>query len=95
VYKQALKVPRNTSNQLVFFEMGRYPLQVQWLQRTISYWNKLVANKANSELLDFVLDAGLYQGLEEDHDCWALQLMHGLQLADPDTDWADTHACCN
>ncbi len=29
VYKQALKVPRNTSNQLVFFEMGRYPLQVQ------------------------------------------------------------------
>jgi hypothetical protein len=23
-------------------------------------------NKANSELLDFVLDAGLYQGLEED-----------------------------
>jgi hypothetical protein len=65
-------------------------LQVQWLQRTISYWNKLVANKANSELLDFVLDAGLYQGLEEDHDCWALQLMHGLQLADPDTDW-ETH----
>ena len=64
--------------------MGRYPLQVQWLQRTISYWNKLVANKANSELLDFVLDAGLYQGLEEDHDCWALQLMHGLQLAEPD-----------
>jgi hypothetical protein len=50
----------------------------------------LVANKANSELLDFVLDAGLYQGLEEDHDCWALQLMHGLQLADPDTDW-ETH----
>jgi hypothetical protein len=78
--------------------MGRCPLQVQWLQRTISCWNKLVANKANSELLDFVLDAGVYQGLENDHDCcncWAKQLMHVsglqyLQLADPDTDW-ETH----
>jgi hypothetical protein len=38
----------------VFLEMGRYPMQIQWLQRTLSYWNKLVANKANSELLDFV-----------------------------------------
>jgi hypothetical protein len=90
VYKQALKVPRNTSNQLVFFEMGRYPLQVQWLQRTINYWNKLVANKANSDMLDFVLMAGVHQGLVHDHDCWAKQLMHGLQFADPDTDW-ETH----
>jgi hypothetical protein len=90
VYKQALKVPRNTSNQLVFFEMGRYPLQVQWLQRTINYWNKLVANKANSELLDFVVTAGVHQGLVHDHDCWAKQLMRGLQFADPDTDW-ETH----
>jgi hypothetical protein len=55
VYKQALKLPRSTSNLLVFLEMGRYPMQIQWLQRTLSYWNKLVANKANSELLDFVL----------------------------------------
>ncbi len=40
----------------VFMEMGRYPMrQIQWLQRTLSYWNKLVANKANSELLDFIL----------------------------------------
>jgi hypothetical protein len=31
VYKQALKVPRSTSNQLVFMEMGRYPMQIQWL----------------------------------------------------------------
>ncbi len=27
-------------------------MQIQWLQRTLSYWNKLVANKAESELLD-------------------------------------------
>jgi hypothetical protein len=55
VYKQALKLPRSTSNYsnlLVFLEMGRYPMQIQWLQRTLSYWNKLVANKAESELLD-------------------------------------------
>ncbi len=53
VYKQALKVPRSTSNMLVFMEMGRYPMQIQWLQRTLSYWNKLVANKANRELIGF------------------------------------------
>jgi hypothetical protein len=37
VYKQALKLPRSTSNLLVFLEMGRYPMQIQWLQRTLSY----------------------------------------------------------
>jgi hypothetical protein len=42
---------------------GRYPMQMQWLQRTLSYRNKLVANKANSELLDFVLAAEVHQGL--------------------------------
>ncbi len=58
VYKQALKLPRSTSNLLlVFLEMGRYPMQIQWLQRTLSYWNKLVANKANSKLLKCVLAA--------------------------------------
>ncbi len=55
MYTQALKLPRSTSNLLVFLEMGRYPMQIQWLQRTLSYWNKLVANKADSELLYFVL----------------------------------------
>ncbi len=58
MYKQALKLPRCTSNLL---EMGRYPMQIQWLQRTLSYRNKLVANKANSELLDFVLAAEVHQ----------------------------------
>jgi hypothetical protein len=38
-------------------------MQMQWLQRTLSYQNKLVANKANSELLDFVLAAEVHQGL--------------------------------
>jgi hypothetical protein len=87
VYKQALKVPRSTSNLLVFMEMGRYPMQIQWLQRTLRYWNKLVANKANSELLDFVLAAEVHQGLFMDRECWAKELLDGLMFVDPSTDW--------
>jgi hypothetical protein len=87
VYKQALKVPRSTSNLLVFMEMGRYPMQIQWLQRTLSYWNKLIANKANSELLDFVLAAEVHQGLFMDRDCWAKELLEGLMFVDPSKDW--------
>ncbi len=49
VYKQALKVPRSTSNQLAYLEMGRYPMQIQWLQRTLSYWNKLVASQQSQQ----------------------------------------------
>ncbi len=80
MYKQALKVPRSTSNMLVFMEMGRYPMQIQWLQRTLSYWNKLVANKANSELLDFVLAAEVHQGLFMDRDCWTKELLEALMF---------------
>ncbi len=52
-------------------------MQIQWLQRTLSYWNKLVANKANNELLDFVLAAEVWQGLHKDHDCWDKELLGG------------------
>jgi hypothetical protein len=85
VYKQALKLPRSTSNLLVFMEMGRYPMHIQWLQRTLSYWNKLFANKAESELLDFILAAEVWQGLHQDHDhdCWAKELLAGLMFVDP------------
>ncbi len=73
---------------LVFMEMGRYPImQIQWLQRTLSYWNTLVANKANSELLDFVLAAEVHHGLFMDRDCWANELLGGLMFADPSNDW--------
>ena len=54
MYKQALKLRRSTSKLLVFLEMGRCPMQIQWLQRTLRYWNKLVANKANSKLWCFI-----------------------------------------
>jgi hypothetical protein len=87
-FKQALKLPRSTSNLLVFnLEMGRYPMQIQWLQRTLRYWNKLVTNKADSEMLDFVLAAEVWQGLHKDHDCWAKELLEGLRFVDPSKDW--------
>jgi hypothetical protein len=47
----------------------------------------LVANKADSELLDFVLAAEVWQGLHEDHDCWAKELLAGLMFVDHSKDW--------
>jgi hypothetical protein len=70
-------------------------MQIQWLQRTLSYWNKLVANKADSKLLDFVLAAEVWQGLhpDRDHDCWAKELLAGLMLlCGPQQRLEDPHA---
>ncbi len=51
VYKRALGpspgLPSSTSNMLVYFEMGRYPMQIGWLVRTVKYWNKRVADSTN------------------------------------------------
>ncbi len=88
MYKHLLGVKRSTGNMLVFFEMGKYPMQVQWLLRTINYWNKLVADKANSQLLLQTLEANVHFGLKEGKACWSRELLAGLQLADPDCDWA-------
>ena len=44
VYKRALGLPSSTSNLLVHFEMSRYPMQIEWLVRTVKYWNKRVAD---------------------------------------------------
>jgi hypothetical protein len=58
--------------------MGRYPMQIQWLQRshaelsTGTSW--LLTKPTYSELLDFVLAAEVWQGLSKDHDCWAKEL---------------------
>jgi hypothetical protein len=57
-------VPRNTSNQLVLFAMGHYPLQMQWLQHTINYRDNRVANKARSDLLNFILTAGASESIK-------------------------------
>jgi hypothetical protein len=48
VYKRALGLPSSTSNMLAaYFEMGRYPLQISWLVRTVKYWNKREADTTN------------------------------------------------
>jgi hypothetical protein len=31
VYKHSLGVPRSTASLLTFLEVGRYPMQIQWL----------------------------------------------------------------
>jgi hypothetical protein len=62
-------------------------MQIQWLQRTLSSWNKLVANTASSELLDFVLTTEVHPGLLIDCDCWAKELLEGLMFVDPSKDW--------
>jgi hypothetical protein len=56
------------------------------------------ANKVNSELLDFVLAAEVWQGLHEDHDhdCWAKELLAGLMFVDPNKDRRPTcSSCCH
>ena len=87
VYKHTLGVPRRTSNMLMFFELGKYPMQVQWLQRTVNYWNKLVADQANSPLLVGCLRAQVHHGLQHEHTCWASELHAGLRFICPERDW--------
>jgi hypothetical protein len=74
-------------------------MQIQWLQLTLNYWNKLVANKADSEMLDFVLAAEVWQGLHKDHDCWAKELLEGLRFqttsCGPQQRLADPHAAAD
>jgi hypothetical protein len=73
---------------LVFYELGKFPMQVQWLLRTINYWNKLVADKAGSGLLTETLQANVHFGLKAGHPCWSKELHAGLQFVNPDFDWA-------
>jgi len=93
VYKQALGVTRGTSNLLAFYEMGRYPLQLQWLYRTVKYWNKLVSNKAASALLGSALTANVHQGLGAGRACWVQELHDGLRFVRPEFDWKDHLSC--
>ncbi len=66
-------------NLLVFFEMGRNPLQIQWLARTLRYWNKLAGGLSPRSLLGgtFVADvaAGLGCGRTS---MWAAELRAAL-----------------
>ena len=89
VYKHSLGVPRSTANLLTFFEVGRYPMQIQWLARTLRYWNKLtkLSERGRSLLADaFVanVDVGVGYGHTKN---WAAELRDALQFVYPDASW--------
>ena len=87
VYKRCLGVPRGTANMLTFFEMGRYPMQIHWLARTLGYWNKLAALDARS-LLGGTYVANVAAGLGCGRtNTWAAELRAALQFVCPDPDW--------
>ena len=92
VYKRSLGVPRSTANLLTFFEMGRYPMQVQWLARTLRYWNKLVGTAAEGRsLLADTFAANVAAGLGcARTNTWAAELRAALQFVSPDPGWT-TH----
>lgn len=87
VYKHALGVKRSTSNLLTFFEVGKYPMQLQWLSRTMNYWNKLISDKACSELLMCTIAANVHQGITANLPCWSKELLAALVFVAPDHDW--------
>ena len=93
VYKQALGLKQGgTATLPVFFELGRYPMQLQWLSRTVGYWNKLVACQSTCGLLHEVLCANLHFGLgpEDAVDrvaCWSSELCRALEFVDSTHDW--------
>ena len=89
VYKHALGVRRCTGTLSAFYEMGRYPLQLQWFLRTIRYYNKLVVNKAESSLLSDCLAANAHFGLREGHTCLSQELHAGLDFINPEYDWKE------
>ena len=93
VYKQTLGLKQGgTATLPVFFELGRYPMQLQWLSRTVGYWNKLVAPQSTCTLLHEILCANLHFGLgpEQATDrvaCWSSELCKALEFVDSSHDW--------
>jgi hypothetical protein len=87
VCKQCSGVPRCTPNLLVFFEMGRNPLQIQWLARMLRYWNKLAGFSPRS-LLGCTFVANVVAGLGCGRaNMWAAGLRAALQFVCPDPGW--------
>ncbi len=79
-------MPRSTANLLTFFEVGRYPMQIQWLARTLRYWNKLAElSEQGSSLLADAFVANVAVGLGYGHTKnWAAELRSALQFVCPD-----------
>jgi hypothetical protein len=67
--------------------MGRDPLQIQWLARTLRYWNKLAGLSPRS-LLGGTFVANVAAGLGCGRtNVWAAELRAALQFACPDPGW--------
>jgi hypothetical protein len=89
IYKRSLGIPSNTSNLIALFEMGRHPMQIDWLVRAVKYWNKRVAAREDNSLLSQLFMDNVHYGLthEQPVKCWARELCDGLKLINPDEDW--------
>jgi hypothetical protein len=89
VYKHSLGVPRSTASLLTFMEVGRYPMQIQWLARTLRYWNKLVdLVQQGPSLVGSTFLANVASGLAcGKANTWAAELRAALQFVCPDQVW--------
>ena len=87
--KRSLGVRSSTGNHLIYFEAGRLPMVIGWLARVVGYWNKLVSNLANSNMLSEILKTNVHCGLVQGAKCWASELLAGLKFMAPTvvTDW--------
>ena len=83
--KKVLKVKKTTTSNIVYGELGRFPLQLQRYFRIIKYWLKIVCHKGNP-LVCKMYDS-LYKRLNEDENIinWAIftrNLLFKLGFAD-------------
>jgi hypothetical protein len=69
--------------------MGKYPMQIHWLTRVVKLWNKLIINKAESELLTETLASNVHFGISHNRPCWTYELLHGLEFVMPDHNWRE------
>jgi hypothetical protein len=74
---------------LTFMEVSRYPMQNQWLARTLRYWNKLVdLVQHGPSLLGSTFLANVASGLAcGKANTWAAELRTALQFVCPDQVW--------
>lgn len=70
--KWLLKVKRSTCNEMVYGELGRFPLIVERKFRIIKYWLKIVSNETSQLVLSSY--KSLYSQVVEDSDSanWAV-----------------------
>jgi len=94
ILKRCLGVQGSTSTLAVLLECGRVPLQVNWLIRCCTYWNKLLQLSKYSKLMHDTMQANIHFGLIGQHKCWSSELCKGLQFACPDTDWREHMLSC-